>query len=222
MLDGAAADKHAMIQGVRRYFLSPGDPTAQGDFRDHMYRIDGTNRFEFPDGGPTSYAFNMVGFLGPVRFPTAISDGTSHTIAFAERYFESLDQSRIALAGQDVLPRSWLMYGFCDAAYQSPFPPHPLNNLGNRRPSFADAGWGDVVPVTTGSPPITQPSRPGAKFQVRPSAAEADMYLPQTPFSAGLPVALFDGSVRTIRPGVRTEVFWAMVTPAGGEVMPGD
>jgi hypothetical protein len=44
------------------------------------------------------------------------------------------------------------------------------------------------------------------------------MYHPQTPFSAGLPVALFDGSVRTIRPGVRPEVFWAMVTPAGGEV----
>jgi hypothetical protein len=37
-----------------------------------------------------------------------------------------------------------------------------------------------------------------------------------------LPVALFDGSVRTIRPGVSPEVFWAAVTPAGGEVAPLD
>jgi hypothetical protein len=30
-----------------------------------------------------------------------------------------------------------------------------------------------------------------------------------------LPVALFDGSVRTMRPGVSPELFWAAVTPAG-------
>jgi hypothetical protein len=37
-----------------------------------------------------------------------------------------------------------------------------------------------------------------------------------------LPVALFDGSVRTMRPGVSPELFWATVTPAGGEVAPLD
>ena len=46
------------------------------------------------------------------------------------------------------------------------------------------------------------------------------MRLLQTPFTAGLPVALFDGSVRTVGPGVVAEVFWAGVTPNGGEVGP--
>jgi hypothetical protein len=39
---------------------------------------------------------------------------------------------------------------------------------------------------------------------------------------AGLLAAMFDGSVRTIRPGVSEETFWAAVTPAGGETAPLD
>jgi hypothetical protein len=93
-----------------------------------------------------------------------------------------------------------------------------LQRSGERRPSFADAGWGDVVPVTDPATRVTRPRRPGATFQVRPESRYADAFLPQTPFAAGLPVAMFDGSVRTVRPGVAPEVFWAAVTPASGEV----
>jgi hypothetical protein len=32
-------------------------------------------------------------------------------------------------------------------------------------------------------------------------------------------VALADGTVRTIRPGIANEVFWGAITPAGGEVI---
>jgi hypothetical protein len=35
-------------------------------------------------------------------------------------------------------------------------------------------------------------------------------------------VALADGSVRTIHPGISPETFWAAVTPAGGEVLGAD
>jgi hypothetical protein len=35
-------------------------------------------------------------------------------------------------------------------------------------------------------------------------------------------VALVDGSVRSIHPGVANATFWAAVTPAGGEVAPLD
>jgi hypothetical protein len=31
-------------------------------------------------------------------------------------------------------------------------------------------------------------------------------------------IGLGDGSVRTASPGIRPEVFWSLVTPAGGEV----
>ncbi len=36
--------------------------------------------------------------------------------------------------------------------------------------------------------------------------------------TGGLPVALFDGSVRTIGTGVSEQAFWSAITPAGGEV----
>jgi hypothetical protein len=48
---------------------------------------------------------------------------------------------------------------------------------------------------------------------------EIDLHVPQTPFAAGLPVALFDGSVRTLSPRIAEHVFWALVTPNGGEVI---
>ncbi len=39
-------------------------------------------------GAPTSYAYNMVGFAGPIKFPVGITDGTANTIAYCERSFQ--------------------------------------------------------------------------------------------------------------------------------------
>jgi prepilin-type N-terminal cleavage/methylation domain-containing protein len=206
------------------YLLSPADPSYRGQHAVVDVRAsDGTVvGQEYDYGGPTSYSFNMAAFVGPPRFPDSITDGTSGTIAFTERYYERYFSPEPIPTPHGPLYRwSSLAYAKNDPALADILP-NVLNNYGVRRPSFADAGWGDVVPVTAGSPPVTRPSRAGATFQVRPALYHADPYLPQTPFSAGLPVALFDGSVRTIRPGVSPEVFWAAVTPAGGEVAPLD
>jgi prepilin-type N-terminal cleavage/methylation domain-containing protein len=206
------------------YLLSPADPSYRGqhvvvDVRAPDDTVIGQ---EYADGGPTSYSFNMAAFAGPPRFPGSIADGTSNTIALTERYYERyLSPEPIATPHGPLYRWSALAYARNDPALAD-IRPDVLNNLGYRRPSFADPGWGDVVPVTDPATRVTIPSRPGATFQVKPPPLLADMYLPQTPFSAGLPVALFDGSVRTVRPGVRPEVFWAAVTPAGGEVAPLD
>jgi hypothetical protein len=56
-------------------------------------------------------------------------------------------------------------------------------------------------------------------FQVKPSLTYANAYQLQTPFSAGLPVAFFDGSVKTLSPSIQASVFWSLVTRDGGEVV---
>lgn len=181
----------------------------------------------FPPDGPrslfhhTSYAANGQVFVGHPSFDRTFADGTSQTILFAEHY---------------------LACGLSQFIYSSVDPYKYLS----RRPTFADGGPilggsnpGDVYPITSGSPAVTRPSRPGATFQVQPRVwapersagggpsrppgpGECDSTLPQTPHAGGMLVALADGSVRVIRPSVSVETFWAAVTPAGGEVIAGD
>ncbi|MEO2088673.1 MAG: prepilin-type cleavage/methylation domain-containing protein, partial [Gemmataceae bacterium] len=90
---------------------------------------------------------------------------------------------------------------------------------GSRNASFADPGWKDVVPVTSGDPPATRASEPGVTFDVRPRFEDASQHRLQALHSAGLVVAFLDGSVRTLRPTIPETVFWAMVTRDGGETI---
>jgi prepilin-type N-terminal cleavage/methylation domain-containing protein len=202
-------------EGLRPYLICPADPSDLSGPKTRVF--DAQNNFlgmQYRMGGPVSYAYNMVAFTGPPRFPDSFRDGTSNTIAFAERYYERYFSPEPDASGS--YDRSWLCYMDGNFARPTGDPLHPLNDYGTRRPSFADAGWGDVVPVTANG--VTRPSEPGTTFQVRPERYHANAYQLQTPFRAGLPVAMFDGSVRTIGPGVSPEAFWAAVTPAGGEV----
>jgi hypothetical protein len=64
-----------------------------------------------------------------------------------------------------------------------------------------------------------RPSRAGATFQVRPTPDQCDPSIPQTAFSNGIAVLLFDGSVRMIPSGIAPPVFWAAVTRDGGEAI---
>lgn len=155
---------------------------------------------------PSSYSSNYLGFLGPTRLPVSFTDGTSATIAFAERYAHALK-----------LPKRNTFDGF----YSDPGNVNPLSLTmsGDRRATFADSGWWDIHAVTTGSPPVTRASVPGTTFQVRPAVDDADSRQLQTPYSGGLVVSLFDGSTRTLSPRISESVFWALITPDAGEVV---
>jgi len=189
----------------RKCYISPGDPTIGLTPRDPAFRVV---------FGRSSYAVNLQAFLGPPRMQNSFSDGLSQTIGFAERY------SRSWSANEGFPSSLWepRRHEFCWNDSQSTTPGVEYIHE-SRRGTFADPSFFDVCPVTSGDPPTTRASVPGMTFQVRPKVEEADHRIPQTPFSAGLPVAMMDGSVRTLSPGIAESVFWGMVTPNGGEVI---
>jgi hypothetical protein len=87
-----------------------------------------------------------------------------------------------------------------------------------RNATFADWAYpNDVIPMPDGSG-RSLPSRPGVTFQAAPKLSECDPTQPQTPHSSGMLTLMFDGSVRTVRPGVDPAIFWSAVTRDGGEV----
>jgi prepilin-type N-terminal cleavage/methylation domain-containing protein len=157
-----------------------------------------------------SYALNMSAFDGSIRLAASLPDGTSQTIAFADKYFARCSRD-------STLSQTCNIYAWLWDPYEDKFSGREV--YGDRRATFADRGWEDVLPVTDPTKATTQPSVPGKTFQVQPRPEQVDPSIPQTPHRAGLTVALFDGSVRTISPSVNESVFWGMVTPSGGEVV---
>ncbi|MGL4424345.1 MAG: prepilin-type N-terminal cleavage/methylation domain-containing protein [Gemmataceae bacterium] len=148
-----------------------------------------------------SYTQNMLAFENAISYPFKMSDGTTSTISFCEHLFAN-----------GAAPRHNLIY---TAVYHDTSP----GNITSRRASFADAGWGDVIPVKDPTTGLTVASDRGKTFQVRPKYEETSSLYPSTPHRAGLPVAMFDGSVRTLKPNIQESVFWAMVTPNAGDVV---
>jgi prepilin-type N-terminal cleavage/methylation domain-containing protein len=186
----------------RKVFLSPGDPTAG-----RAERL----------ASPTSYAPNMWVLVGQPTLAASIPDGTSNTIALGEKYFISVTYT----AGND--DPVWNMYKRMESGCDGCVPGQPQHfvTVGGRRAGFADRGYlGEVLPVVRGGANgETVASKPGLTFQIKPTPAEASSHVLQTPFSAGLPVAMFDGSVRTLSPRISEEVFWSAVTGNGGEAV---
>lgn len=194
--------RESFYRGFIVTFVSPADPTIW----------DGLKRAPLPI---CSYAANAQVFQGIPTFAT-YQDGTSNTIAFAEHY--AYDCNGVVFDAEKSLSFNPVLH----------------------RATFADGGpildgntFDDVYPVI--GPGGTVPSRPGVTFQVRPLAKRTtglmviytenqlpppgycDPSLAQTPHASGMLVAMGDGSVRTIAPSVDASVYWAAVTPAGGE-----
>ncbi len=186
-------------------YLSPADPS-----------IDPGWMFV----GLTSYAANGCAFIDGARLDASFPDGTSNTLAFAERY---------SCCGDPAPSLGYVVHILWPELF--PFQP------GRLRATFADASAGNESPVTSGNPPVSRPSflplGPRTShdprdtelppittpFQVAPTLLQCHTALPQTPHRAGMLAAVMDGSVRTLGPGMSMETFLGAVTPAGGEVL---
>ncbi len=186
-----------------KVYVSPADPTVLMN-QPGFGPADPSLGPADPIGNRCGYPANAVAFAGRPVLPHSFPDGTSNTIAFAEHYTMCKDTMYNYTIGINLAPQV-------------------------RRPSFADRGpiaspfgsfhLNDVIPVTSGFPPVTRASTPGLTFQVRPRVADCNPLIPQTPHEGGMLAAMADGSVQKVRPGVAETVFWALVTPAGGEVV---
>jgi prepilin-type N-terminal cleavage/methylation domain-containing protein len=172
-------------------FQSPADPTLTA------------SSMKLP---VSSYAANAQVFINRPNLTATFSDGTSNTIAFAEHY--------AWLCGGEPGGTQFLISLSTVIAFQV------------RRPTFADGGpilnfqnLGDYYPVTSGNPPTTVGSDIGATFQVAPTISKCNSAQAQTPHTNGMLVAMADGSVRTLSPGMAATTYWALVTPASGEVI---
>lgn len=147
--------------------------------------------------GLSSYAANARVFRDIPHLPHTIPDGTSNTIALAEHY-----------AFRCKLMSFYYWY-------------NTSGSVSHHQATFADDRCYDATPNADGNPPISRSSHDYAPtFQVAPSRANCNPMLAQTPHRGGMIVALADGSVRTLHPGMSPATYWGAVTPAGGE-MPG-
>jgi prepilin-type N-terminal cleavage/methylation domain-containing protein len=160
-----------------RVFVSPADPTA-------------------PHGEPYSVCSCPASapvFVRGATIDRSFPDGTSNTLAYAERY--SFNCRGIWFPWTES---NWIIYS------SAIWPP-----------TFADPAVGAELPTHPGH-------APAATFQVRPAISDCDPRMPQTPHEGGMLVGMADGSVRTLRAGTPPAHYWALVSPAGGETLSPD
>ncbi len=153
----------------------------------------------------TSYAGNAFALHGDPTLPSSIPDGTSTTLAFAEHY---------AVCYSPPRENTFL--------YTVGFNP----GVEVRTHGFAHGGYApcancnDVYPSTPG-PATFNGGLSGLTFQTAPLVSACNPNIAQTPHPSGMLAAFFDGSVRSLAPEIQPNVYWALVTPAGGEPVPG-
>ncbi len=158
----------------------------------------------------------MTALEGRPNLTSGFPDGTSQTIAATERYAVSF----MFVLADGATTNEEYFGTVTNYAELSPGEPNGIPS--SRRATFADRSYlGEVLPITrtVNGQVVTRPSVPGQTFQVRPKLDSVWSGVPQTPYTAGLPTLLFDGSVRTISPGVDPSLFWSAVTRDRGEVL---
>jgi hypothetical protein len=141
-----------------------------------------------------------------------VTDGLSNTVGLAEHYSFCGDNS-----GNNLF-----LFPLSEFPFPSGSHPHPA--------TFADGGPNvpfpnrldvDNYPVWDPANGITTGSLPGT-FQLMPRDKDCDFRYAQTAHKRGMVVSMMDGSVRTLAPHISPTAFWALVTPASGDLPNGE
>jgi prepilin-type processing-associated H-X9-DG protein len=178
-------------------FDCPGDPTlpSVGGARGAVPYAASSYAANFLVFGNVNAAFRYVDPSGKPSLVRSFPDGTSRTILIGEKYAVCSITADRNIGGKAREGGSHFAYWGNDA--YAPF--------------FAlyDPKWTDADAIGAAS-----------LFQVRPSpaAGACSPSRASTGHSSGMNAGMADGSVQTLSQGISGAVWWALVTPAGGEV----
>jgi prepilin-type N-terminal cleavage/methylation domain-containing protein len=133
--------------------------------------------------------------------PASFPDGTSNTILCAEKYAHCTNAAS---------PEGGSLWGYWGKYPPNPQAPEWYNHNYPLFPAFALSWTANSISIG-----------PASKFQVQPSPylGNCDPTRASTAHAEGILVCLADGSVRLLSPGISPATWWALCTPAGGEVL---
>jgi prepilin-type N-terminal cleavage/methylation domain-containing protein len=183
---------------------TPGDASYAGNFQ----------VFGRPSAITNSNNWQVLhpAYDGAATLTGTISDGTSNTILFAEKYARC--------DGVTGSPRgTWWMRGVFNASQGPPG--------ANRQDSYPGDRLSAIFGGGRGIDGRTWATGPASKFQVQPrnfmsTSGTCDYSIASSPHSSGINVGLGDGSVRHVSASIDANLWWFALTPAGGEVLSGN
>jgi prepilin-type N-terminal cleavage/methylation domain-containing protein/prepilin-type processing-associated H-X9-DG protein len=163
---------------------------------------------------------------GEARLPTTFTDGTSHTVVFAEKLaycpgtLQNAGQSFSGINGSTLHGGTWWMRGIYNASTFSGSPPGTNDSFpGDRLSAIFGGGTGtDGTNWYTGV---------NAMFLVQPqdttlTSGQCDRGVASGYHPGGINVGLADGSVRFVSRTIRPQTWWWALTPSGRERLPSD
>jgi prepilin-type N-terminal cleavage/methylation domain-containing protein len=180
-------------------YLSPMDPSATG--------TEAVTNFP---GNALVFGGGLLAYPGSsVRKRMPFKDGTSNTVGFATRYGVIPAATPVTCLWSDNKNGT-------NATAPTPgsLGPPPVAAL-NPENSLSLFYYVLIPPVA----PATIPDYTPATYELQPVPALANPLNLQALGAGGLQVAMFDGSTRTIAPTLQAALFYAALTPAGGEVL---
>ena len=193
-------DSNGTNTNLDAYYVPPGQSApATKPIKPYRCPSDPTSEPSIESGsgwGVASYAINNEVFGDPnvpgftnntygARLPGSFKDGASNTIGIVEKY------ARCGTGGGTLWAGTPLSTGA----------PGPWE------PRYAANGYR--------GPGATVPPGQTSMFQVQPTPAVCNYYLPSSSHSGGMNTLLMDGSVRFLPATIDPNVWWAACTPSG-------
>ncbi|MFL5329663.1 MAG: DUF1559 domain-containing protein [Gemmataceae bacterium] len=211
-------------------YVSPNDPHSDDTKLASMEVVNSGTRAPFLERFSGQYATSSYVANGSLFRPGTgvrdVTDGISHTIMLTERY-RACQRSENP---DDVVYNCWALgaYSASTPSFATPLPDdkeyptaHPL--MEQFVPPTSVRETGDITGRTGNKEinysAIAKSANAPSGFQVVPQSG-CDPRIPQALQTAGLLVVKADCSTSTFPAHMSSNVFWAIVTPAGNEDFP--